>query len=235
MGTMNLEDFRADVLHRTQQTLESLGSNAVNGQTRLDRLINQTLLHIGRPAIYRHREMEQIYTIALVASQETYSLTPVSGVTTPTTAVESVRIVHLTNREDTKRLDKVRFDDTFDQRVAVGRPIEYATFSTGTAELRLQPAPSTQVANDYQLEVARYREPILLSFNSQTTEYTNDWDEVMVQGAVWRVFRQTNNQERAEVAKVEFAQLIAEVTDRVNYEARDKDHGPNVVLPRHMV
>jgi hypothetical protein len=60
-----------------------------------------------------------------------------------------------------------------------------------------------------------------LTAGAGTTAIHERWDEIIVEGATWRGWKDLNNIDRADQARDEFARMINEVTDIAKIEAED--------------
>ena len=197
------------------------------------RWLNWSYLHVSSPRIYRHRELITEETSALTTGTRTYVIAANASI-----AVQSVVIHHpdqLTvdaNRHERYSLHPLRDRAGHDQAGtrANGRP-EWYEIAPGGTNLALIPAPSATY-NGWTLSVRRIRRPVLLDVAGTptgTTAIDAPWDEVIVAGATWRGYRALKEPLRSEHWKVEFGQLVNEVTDRVRLEAEDFEDGPPVV------
>lgn len=206
MGTMTLVELEDDV-----RLVAGGYDSTVMANTRVDRWLRWAQLHISRPNVYEHRELFTSGTIPLVTADRDYAFT-VFGTTTDN--VNAVALV--VNETRGQRLHPLSLRQLEERArpgsgtLQSGRPSHYALVG---ATLYTYPAPSATHNGD-TVRVWFWRKPAALAANP-ASELAEEWDEVIVAGAVWRAFRYLNLQDRAEVAKVEFGQLINEVGDRL--------------------
>lgn len=167
-------------------------------------------LHVARPGVYEHRELFTSGTIPLVTNDRDYAFT-VFGTTTDN--VQAVALV--VNETRGQRLHPLSLRQLEERSrsgatVSAGYPTHYALVG---ATLYTFPAPSATHNGD-TVRVWFWRKPTALAA-SPASELGEEWDEVIVAGALWRAFRYLNLQDRAEIAKVEFSQLVNDVGDRL--------------------
>jgi len=186
---------------------------------RVDRWLGWALLHVSRPSIYSHRELMTSGTFALVASTPSYTL---ASFGTTTDNVQAIRRVHYETRGHRLRpmshrqyLEAAR---RADGTVVTGEPQQYAIDGPS---LYVSPAASANFLGT--VRVFFFRKPTALAAAGAATELAEDWDEVILAGGVWRAFRALNVADRAELAKLNFGQLVNEVRDRLREDAQ-QDH-----------
>lgn len=197
--------------------------------TRVDRWLRWALLHVGRPGTYPHRELMTSATFALVASDPDYAL---ASFGTSTDDVQAIRRVHNESRgrrllpmSHRQYLDAAR---TGGGALVTGEPEQYAVDG---ANLFVYPAPTATYAGN-TIRVFFYRKPVALAANP-AIELAEDWDEIVIAGAIWRGFRALGIPERAELAKIEFGQLINEVVDRLAIEHVEDHDGRSFEVELH--
>lgn len=209
MGAITLDDARDEVRY----ALGGFGATADQlADDRVDRWLRWAQLHAGRPAIYPHRELATSGTFVLAASTPGYAF---STFATDTDNVQAIRKVFNESRgrrlRPTSHRQYLEGSRTGDGALQTGSPERYAV-DGGT--LYVLSAPSATYAGD-TMRVFFYRKPTALSAVGAMSELGEDWDEVIVAGALWRGFRALGVPERAELAKLEFGQLANEVANRL--------------------
>lgn len=212
MGAMTLTQMEDDVRFVLGgYTLDVLSNTIV------DRWLRWSLLMVGRPSMYEHRELFGSGTLALATGDRDYAF---STFGTSSDNVQSVALV--VNESRGQRLKPVSLRQmeeiarTGNGVVTTGRPSHYMLAGT---LLYLYPAPNATHNGD-TVRVWFWRKPVALAA-SPAHELAEDWDEVIVAGATWRGFRYLNLQDRAEIAKVEFGQLANDVASRLRNDMRD--------------
>jgi hypothetical protein len=205
MGALSLQTMRDDLRYIVGGYTSTEMSDAL-----VDRWLRYAYLHVCRPAIYEHRELLTSGTTALVTSDRDYLL---SAIAASTDDVQAVKLV--VNETRGQRLRPLSLRQIEERArpggtLLTGRPTHYAV--EGTA-LYVYPAPNATHNGD-TLRMWYWRKPAALAA-APATEIAEDWDEVILVGAVWRAWRYMNLPDRAELAKVEFGQLANEVADRL--------------------
>lgn len=212
MGAMTLVQMEDDVRYVVGGYTTTELSN-----TLVDRWLRWSLLHVGRPGIYEHRELFTSGTVTMATNDRDY------GFTTFGTTNDNVQAVSLVVNESRGqrfgRMSLRQFEES--SRLGTGafqqgRPSHYMIAGTN---LYVYPAPSATYNGD-TVRVWFWRKPAALAA-SPAHELAEDWDEVIVAGATWRAFRYLNLQDRAEIAKAEFGQLVNEVGDRLRADMRE--------------
>lgn len=230
MGTLTLQQLRDEARFQ-------LGGRTIDDlpDTRIDIWLDWAYKHIARPGIFPHRSLLASGTLTLVQSDPEYAFTDLSSVTANSQVVAIRGVINETQgyrlRPRTiRQLDEVRLDSSGSPRES-SRPILYAVESTN---LLLHPAPNGTAAGD-TIRVRYWAEIGTLATSGAASTLPNDWDEVIVQGATWRGFRALQIPDRAELAKIEFGQLINEVSDRLRLDALEEKHFETEVdIEQHM-
>jgi len=189
---------------------------------RCERRLNESLLHLTSPRVYRHKELVLTDTSTLlVNSGNTYTISPITGVRMR--ALDSIVLVNPADRYDRWKLEPIserEGHETHDKR-SDGKPFWYSMIDANSVELF--PAPSNQYAG-YTMSVRRIVYPTrfdLTNSPNAVSQLAEDWDEVLILGAVWRSWRTLKEWKLAEVTKAECGQLINEIADRMTLEAED--------------
>lgn len=212
MGVMTLAQMRDDVRH----IIGGLTS-AEASDTLVDRWLRWAYLHVSQTAVYQHRELLTNGTAVLATSDPDYTFASFG------TSTDNVRAIKLVFNETRGRTLLPMSLRQYGERarpggsLLEGEPTHYCA-EAGTA-LLVWPAPSSTYNGDTLL-VWFWKKPAALA-PSPASELAEEWDEVIVQGAVWRGFRYRNQMDRAEVAKAEFGQLANEIADRLREDARE--------------
>lgn len=188
-----------------------------------ERRLNESLMHLASPRVYRHRELEVEHTTALVTDQAAYTI-DLGGVRTLSTV--SLVMVNPADPYDRWRIDPLRERRAHELsgRLTAQRPRAYSMWNTSTLELL--PAPSAQY-NGWTLSLRRIAMPTLFDLTAApnaTSPLHEVWDEALILGAVWRSWRTLKEWKLAEATKAETGQLINEIADRMSVEAEDYDH-----------
>jgi hypothetical protein len=232
MGTMTAIAMGAQV--RNNLGGRTTASGDLPDDTNIVVWLNHALNHIASPRVYRHRELQVTTTLALVTGTADYTI----GSSPETTAVIAAAIRNPSNTTDRHRLHPIRDREAFDiSGVApAGRPYHYALF--GATQIEVLPAPSSTY-NAWNLYVRRYVVPTQFALTGSTLQAVASplhtfFDEALIVGATWRGWRFLQDWERADQAKLEFGQVINEVTERMDVEAEDTDFGPALYVEESM-
>lgn len=216
MGAATLQDLR-DELRFAVGGYQSSATELPD--TRVDRWLRWAQLHVARPAIYPHRELMTSGTFMLVTSQAPY---PFTGFGTSVDNVQAIRRIHYETRGHRLRpMSHRQYLEAARNQSGVLNTGEPQSYAVEGSNLYVEPAPSSTY-NGGTVRVFFFRKPVALAA-SPATELAEDWDEVILQGGVWRAFKALNVADRAEIAKIEFGQLINEVRDRLREDAQ-QDH-----------
>lgn len=196
---------------------------------------NWTLDQLASPRIYRHPELWDLTSQAFVAGTRLYTI-DTAGSPTDTVAVLGVVAVSSTDAAQRFRLRPVRLRDGFEMagRVASGSPRDYSLYSP--TQIEVYDTPSTTYTG-WNLLIRRVKVPTAFTVAGIATEKSplhRFFDEAMVLGSVWRGWRALKETLRGEAAKAEFGQVVNEITDRLSFEAEDRDFGPEVVIEETM-
>jgi hypothetical protein len=188
---------------------------------RVDLFLNWAYRHISRPTIFPHRELQSSTTFTFTTSDGDYAFVADIGLTAASNLVAIRDLVNESqgNRlepRSIRQLDEFRFDAA--GSLIEGRPELYALDGT---TLYVYPAPSSSYNGD-TVRLRYWAEIAALASSGAASTLATDWDEVIIQGAVWRGWKALNQPERAEIAKVEFGQLTNEVTDRLSLDVEDR-------------
>lgn len=225
MGIMTATQF-ADALRLDmgQRNSTDLPNSVV------ERNLNWALYHVSNPQLYDHYELRDTTTQALVTGTDTYLIEAATSVRTM--ALRSVVIFDPANPQQRRRL-RLRDDRELHEHWRPnGYPTWYHTAWTGQDAITMLPAPSAQY-NGWTLSIRRWKSPTAFNLTSgggSTTPLHYQWDEVILQGAIWRTWRHLKEYEKAELAKAEFATLGREIVNRAQRDAEDRDYGPEVMI-----
>lgn len=169
---------------------------------------------VGRPEVFEHEALRTSENITLTTA----------GQYTLTTGVIAVRGVR--NSTQGYRLDAV--DQTWidDRTTTTGQPGYYHSSGElvllATTQpirtLQIYPTPSTEFVGD-TLAVREIMQASSFSAGSQRSDLEDPWDEVLIQGAIWRAWRTLGNTIRADRALEDFVALINEIQETANTEA----------------
>ncbi len=179
---------------------------------RVDGWINQTLLHVSKPEVYRHPQLETTELVTMVAGTSTYALA-----NTRTRFVEGVRNTRALQGyqllKKNKRWLRERVQDT------LGRPSHYTTFGTLGVENNIQVWPTPDASWTDDLEVEEYLVPVLLTGDADPSPFSDDWDEILIAGGTWRGFRDLQKFVTADSYRETYANLVNELVGRDKLEA----------------
>lgn len=214
MGDLTRQQMRDEVrLALGQRSSDELGGEQI------DTWINWAYQHVSRPTIHRHREMKAVATTTLAQGDDDYGMSSDFGIS------DFLAVIDVADTTDAIRYHPmtVHEKDEIDSTIE-GRARFYTLYyDTGTDEtvLLLDREPGSQDAGN-TLQLRYWRQPPVFSSTTSKTVLLPDWDEVIVQGAIWRGWRALGEVERAEVAKAEFGQLVNEVSERMRLDAEDE-------------
>lgn len=234
MGTLDLATFRS----ATKWALDNR-TNITDDQ--LDRWINWSYLQISQPSVHRHQPLQAEGSVTLVLDQVQYDLP--SLLTYTLWGIYGIWYVEGSSITDYS-LRRQRLRGSFDVRstdtaaLGQGRPTRYSIWgqtagTTGGQVLNLDRRPSATDAGRVLL-VRGYRSPTTLALDGDNTVLHPLWDEVIVQGATWRGFRELGENARAEVARQNFGLLITEQQSARRLDAEDWGGGFEVDLTYYM-
>ncbi len=217
MGTDTLTNMRDSVTFEMHSR-----TDLTNGS--LDRWINAAYTHISMPNVFRHHELESTKTIAMITDDIDYSIAAlnfwsvrqVSHFKGTSTAVTVAR-------QRLEPMDITQFDDQ--GQLGTGAPSRWLIEGT---QLFLDKRPTTN-ENTQLLQLRGYLIPTVLSATSDVTVLSRIWDEVIILGAVWRGLRGTNQPAEAEIAKLNYAEMIREVVQAHQLEAEVAGQAVDVV------
>jgi hypothetical protein len=215
MGTLTLVDFRTEVRVALKNRPDS--ATALS-DTRLNRYINMSYVHISRPEVFRHREMMRTALITLVSGTNEYTFTPDSN-TNSVVAIRSVAFIDSTTLSNTARRrrltprDPQYFDDTTFS--AGSNPSSYAIDGD---TMIIDPVPGSLQATKLLL-VREIIEPPALVAGLQQTLLRPLWDELVILGAKWMSELYLGYRDQAEATKLDYASLLNE------FKAFDDLHG----------
>jgi hypothetical protein len=205
MGAQTLQSMRDDV-----RFVAGGYDSTVLSDTVVDRWLRWAQLHVSRPNVYEHRELFTSGTATLATSTRTYAFTTFGTTTDNVQAVALVVNETRGNRLRPLSLRQLEEASRSGSTLIAGRPTHYSLVGN---TMYVYPTPNAAHNGD-SVRVWFWRKPTALAA-SPASELAEEWDEVIVAGATWRAFRYLNLQDRAEVAKAEFGQLINEVGDRL--------------------
>jgi hypothetical protein len=190
-------------------------------QTRQTRWVNAAYTHMCLPAVHRFREMQYTFDLTLATGDNDYAIDE----TTLGVKVVAVRSAHhilataVTATAEKRRLSprNIRW---FDRRtLTTGTPTVYAIDGE---TFYLHPVPTSD-ENGQFIRVRSWREPALLSGNTDTTVLPSYYDEVLLIGAQWMAERSLGYREAAELTKQDYVALLNEGHETEELEAEDWD------------
>jgi hypothetical protein len=201
MGTLDLENFREE----TRFALENRAADSPSlTEARLNRWINAAYLFVTRHDVYRHPELETLKTADLVVDTISYSVSEIRHIdhvvytTTLSTSDYTVR---------RKKLDHTTLREIHDiSNMSTGEPTAYA-WRGGQVWIDRRPT-ADMISNNHRLLIYAVTTPTLITNDQVTTGISDDWDEVIIAGAVWYGWLQMGVPDMAEVAKDDFGRMI---------------------------
>lgn len=204
MGNYTLTDF----LDETRLGCGGIPTSSTTWTvTRLTRYINDSYLWCSMPNHYKHPELEIIEEILLAANTAVYVPTNTyyhfEGIAHAEEAPGSV--VDTTRRT---RLSPSEIQEQMSINRTASKPAKWAYWQLG---IRLNCVPSTTYAGQ-TLEVYGYHQPTLLS-GTAATVLKGEWDEIVLEGAKWRLWNRMEEYDRAYECKQNYGQLVMEVAD----------------------
>jgi hypothetical protein len=213
MGTMTLADYRTELAFLLK------GRDDI-GNAQFDRAVNHAYSHLCQPEVRKHKEMEERYDITLVSGTNEYSLSAAT-VGNTVLGVKDVTYYDATSITATATKRDVHPENVnwFNKRTipSGGWPSKYAE----DGELLLiYPVPGSNEANN-MLRVTYWREPAVLSNDSDTTALGNYWDFVLKRGAQWILEYDIGLRELSVLTRQEYVALINEKSDSGELNADD--------------
>jgi len=220
VGTLTLQELRDEVRFRVRHIDPDEVPN-----TRVDLWIRLSYEHVAKPT-NNHRELQAITTFNLVQGDRDYRMITDLG---SGDYLWMYDLQNLSALGEQRRLTRMtlRAQDEQDHTIQ-RRPLFYDVFYDSTANelvLFLDREPGTaNGGGGGDSMVMRYwrRPPALVEHaTNPATILLPDWDEVIIEGAVWRGWKWIDEPKRAELAKIEFGQLINETADRLKGDLID--------------
>jgi hypothetical protein len=188
--------------------------------TRIYRYLDWAYRHVCRPNVHPHREMRVSTTFTIATGKREYRLKTDIG-------IQDFYSMHaLTNETQAYRLVPMDMRRQEEGMIPNTRPCWYdLDYTTVTEEPQILLYPNVSSTNNGQTMRLRYwrQPPDFAGGGSTTTVLVEDWDEVIVVGAIWRSWRHQRAYERAELVKAEFGQLTNEIGNRLRDDLQDKD------------
>ena len=169
--------------------------------------INDAYDHVCRPSIFRHRELQETADITLVVSTRSYTIGAASDVDFIYTVYNVDEGFGLLPR------DIREFDRTV---IQTAQPRFYDTWE---GKLVINCNPDSASVDDV-VRVRYYKMRARLTDDSVTAIHER-WDEIIIEGATWRGWKDLSNVDRADQCRDEFARMINEVTDIAKIEGED--------------
>jgi hypothetical protein len=203
MGSLTRSDFREEV----RFVCGGIASTApAITDTIINRRINWSYLWCSMPNHYQHPELEITEQITLVANQAVY---------TPTvTFWDIVSVSHAEAAAPTNETHRYKLDPiSIREQASILRTQRVPRlYSWWNNTIILASVPDTGSVGQ-QLEVVGYRQPAQLTADKQSTLLRDEWDEIIITGAEWRIWVGLNEHDRAYEAKQNLGQLVNEVAD----------------------
>ena len=229
MGTLTLEQFRTELLWDLKNRSDTLAPEGFT-EARQDSFINAGYLHVTHPSVFRHRELQYNYDLALVNGDFDYTFTPDGTVNI--TAIRSVAHVEGATDDPTffrTKLLPVDIQWTQSRSHTTGAPRHYTIVRD---QLAVFPVPDANVAGDI-LAIHAWREPALLTAG-QVTVLSSLWDEIVLLAARWRAELHLGYRDLAEATKLDFVSLINEYREFDQLHEEDWDWSVEVRTESHM-
>lgn len=220
MGTLTLANFRAELLFDLKNRTDTASSDGLS-TARQNTFLNAAYLHLTHPTIFRHREMQHTFTLALVNGTQAYTFSPTAGVNI--TGIRWVSQVEAATDDPTARRTKLRPKDEqwFQERSlsSGGAPRDYAVRAN---QILLSPVPGANEAGQV-LVVGSWREPAVLAADGDVTALSTLWDEILLLAARWRAELHLGYRELAEATKLDWVSLLNEYRDFEQLQGEDWD------------
>jgi hypothetical protein len=212
VGDLQLSEIRDQVRYNIDNR-----SDLTDAQ--INRWINRTYRHVSLPTVYRHHELESLTTVALVTSTVSYSLSSTNLLSVHNVWFFSGANTNITTNR--RPLQLTTFREIQSQNViSSGEPFRYTIHGSS---LYIDRSPTSTI-NGYYLQLEGVLRPTELSSSTDVTVLAPVWDEVLAAGATWRGYQAIGEPELSSVWESNFAQLINEITNIYNYEARDQGY-----------
>ena len=223
MGSLTLAEMREELRF-------TLGgrSSADLPNTNVDRWLTWSYHHISQPTVYPHRELLTNGTTTLATDDRDIPFTDFSSVTNNEDVVAVRSLINETHNRRLVPRARWQIEEKARDRdgtVFSGEPVEYAV---DDETIYLYRAPSSTYNGD-TIRLHHWRPPVALTSSGAASELATIWDEVIVQGGVWRGWRALDVPDRSELAKVEFATLVNEVTNRLALDVSEDWHRAQAV------
>lgn len=214
MGALTETDFQSELVYMLD------GRDDIVAARRL-RWLNQTLLHVAMPSIYRHRELELTDSFALATDDIDYSITEATlgrklWVLYDVFYIAGTSLTDVTLRRERLQSVGMRKMDLITTR-ATGEPNKYALWG----ETLFTDTRPTASENGNLIALRGYWSPTLMTSGGGSHELRAEWDEVILYGAQWRAWKALGLVERAELAKEDFASMMNEITNQRRLDAED--------------
>lgn len=223
MGVLTLAEFRTELQELFLRGRADVGVS----DTRMNRWINDGMDHVSHPSVHRHSQLKANVDVALVTGTNEYDI----STTTTTFQITGIRSVthYLATTiaaTTTKRKLVPRGIRWFDERTITEGPP--AAFVVDEDETLIITGIPRSAESGQQIRIRCWREPTLLSSDSDTTVLPRRYDEAVLLAARWRAYRDLEMREAAELAKQDFAIMVNEFPDRDSIEAEDTGWAPGL-------
>lgn len=194
MGFMTLEDFRQDVASAMQRTVKQLDTK------RIDRWVNLTMIEFGYA--FKFRELEGLNTIATVIGTASYS--PFNDwrmwhelgirLSDNSTGENLGRMIPETREVYLQHINTVDSE-------SFGQPSKYHQYN---ANLYIRPVPD----DIYVLNCHYWKKITPLAAPTDLSPFKDDWDEIILTGAIAKACRAVGELDRMTAFKNEFLGLV---------------------------
>jgi len=202
MGTIQLSQFRDELVFMLENR-----SDAALTDTHLDRWLNWAYCHISHPDVFDHREVQVRQDITLILNTFNY---PISEAALGLKLLRIRQVTYLAAAAfnfTSRRVDVAYESITQHQSRTPRTGPNPNLYAIRGEELNIFPGPdSTAAGNILSLEIVR--QPALLTLDTDVTVLPFMWDEILLQGALWRAQRDLGYKEIAEQTKQDFAALV---------------------------
>jgi len=235
VGTLTLEGFRAELLFDLKNRTDTTTPEGLS-VARQDMFINAGYLWVTHPTVFRHRELQHSYTLALSTpvpgTTNVYLFTPAPG-NVVITGLRYVSHVDAATDDPTAFRTKLfpKDEQWFQERTltAGGPPRDFAVRGNN---LLISPVPGTGEVGEV-LVVGAWREPAVL-VGGATTVLSTLWDEIVVLAARWRAEFHLGYRDLAEGTKLDLVGLVNEYQDFERLQGEDWDWVSEVRVERTM-
>lgn len=237
MGVATLAELRTNVwlMMDTRTDLDPSVPGSL-GETRLNLFINKAYAHCALPNVHDHPELVDVYNFTLATGVRSYSISRATLTLAGNAHLYAIK--HLYDRVRGRRIRPMTLRQMLERHfdtvalTPAGRPNRYTRF----AENLLLDRYPTAAENGDVMELYYWREITPMVLGTDTTLFTQPWDQVVEAGAAFYGWTALNNTVRADLARDHFGRLINEVGSIDQLEGQDEgyriDLDPDIYMER---